>query len=81
MIAFASAPILAFSLGDKIAVDGGVAIVWPAGSNTVLSVQPDGSYQTRSRSAIGSWETARDLGDKLVYVPDGHVYVVPLVTL
>ena len=33
----------------------------------VLSIQPDGSMQTRPLTAIGPWETARKDGNKLVY--------------
>jgi hypothetical protein len=81
MIAFATQPILAFETGDLIPgqAPGTVAVIWPAGSDTVLSVQPDGRYETRPRTAIGPWESAKKVGNKLVFQPGGKVYVVPLI--
>ena len=81
MIAFAAQPILTLTLGDLIPspIPGRVAVVWPSGSDTVLSVQPDGSYQKRPKGSIGPWESAVQKGDKLVFQPDGHIYVVPFI--
>ena len=51
------------------------AVMWPRGSNTVLSVQPDGSLQTRPKANIGPWESGRLFGDKLVF--DDSAYPSP----
>ncbi len=59
--------------------DNAYAVVWPAGSNTVLSVQPDGSFQTRPFNAISVWETATLEGNVLVYRIEGLTFVVPFV--
>jgi hypothetical protein len=81
MIAFAQSPILAFETGELIPGQdpGTFAVVWPLGSDTVLSVQPDGRYETRPRTAIGPWESAKKIGDKLVYNSAGAIHVVPIV--
>lgn len=57
---------------------GSVALLWPH-PETVLSVQPDGTYQTRSCDAIGAWESARRIGDKLIYESGGNVWVIPFI--
>ena len=59
---------------------GSVALLWPH-PETVLSVQPDGTYQTRSRDAIGAWESARRVGDKLVYLSGGKFFIIPIVEI
>lgn len=81
MIAFATAPILVWERGDLLPGNeaGTVAVRWPKDSDTVLSVQPDGSYQTRPDTAIGAWESAKKVGDKLVYRIVDKVYVIPLI--
>lgn len=77
MIAF-SGPMLEFKSGNLIDLgNGNVAVEWPD-STTVLSVQPNGTFETRPRTAIGAWETAKKVGNKLVYKPDGKVYVLAL---
>jgi hypothetical protein len=96
MIAFAKTPILAFQVGDLIKLQEGTVAVAPLLPNAlrrddgspsragdVLSVQPDGKYQTRPATLIGPWETARVVGDKLVFsnYEDGAVYIVPMVPL
>jgi hypothetical protein len=55
-----------------------VAIDAPGGW-VALSVQPDGSFQTRPNTAIGPWETATRDGNLLVYHVDGMTYAVPIV--
>ena len=79
MIAYAQ-PILVFTSALELvpgAFDGTVAVL--VDQDNVLSVQPDGTFQTRPRTNIGAWESAKQVGDKLVYQPDGKVYVVPIV--
>ncbi len=53
---------------------------YPKGRNTVLSIQPGGSFDTRSPGTTGPWETLRDDGTRAVFedVEDG-VYAIPLV--
>lgn len=50
-------------------------------SNTdgaVLSVQPDGSWQTRPAGTAGPYELCGLNGNTLVYCPDGkNIYTVP----
>lgn len=81
MIASASTPILAFEAGDLISGNeaGTFAVRWPPESDTVLSVQPDGRYETRPLTSIGPWESAKKIGDKLVFRVEGRVYVIPIV--
>lgn len=57
------------------------AVRYPSGSTkTILSIQPDGSAETRPIDAIGPWETCRIEGNRLVF-PDvaGKKYALPLV--
>lgn len=57
-----------------------VTVTYPVGSNTVLSVQPDGSWETRMQGAQGPYELALKKVDRLVYAPqgaEGPVFLVP----
>lgn len=60
--------------------DGTCHVVWPRGSDTVLSMQPDGTLQTRPSDAVGAWETARIVSDGLVFDDAAypHAYFVPV---
>jgi len=80
MIAIATKPILAFTETNLIpASDGSYAVVWPPGSDTILSVTGSGGYETRPKDAKGTNETFRRSGDKLVCsIPEG-VFVIPFV--
>lgn len=67
-----------FLPGTRNRVGGGTTISTADGS--VLSVQPDGKFETRPAGTEGPYEVAEDHGDKLVYCPDGvHTYVVAVV--
>jgi hypothetical protein len=57
---------------------GHVTVSYPAGTPTVLSVQPDGSIQTRPNGTDGPWEQAIVLSNgNLLYCPLGTTgYVV-----
>ena len=44
----------------------------PADSQLVLSVQADGSVQSRVQSAIGPWETFRLSGNKAIVSDSGY---------
>lgn len=59
--------------------DNKYACWWPHGSDTVLSVQGDGSYETRPNTAIGPWETAELKENKLIFTVAGKTYVVIVV--
>jgi hypothetical protein len=66
--------------------DGTVAVLWPSGRaahDTVLSIQPDGSWQTRPITAIGPWEKARAIGNKLVFwdIAYPQAYAILLVSV
>lgn len=41
-------------------------VVVELGDNRILSVQPDGSFQTRSSEAVGPWERGTRIGDSLL---------------
>jgi hypothetical protein len=57
-----------------------VTVTYPAGASTVLSVQPDGTLETRPAGSAGPYETALLKVDRLVYAPIGDagpVYLLP----
>jgi len=57
-----------------------VTVTYPVGATTVLSIQPDGSVQTRLAGACGPYELALLQPDRLVYAPlgpAGAVFVIP----
>jgi len=61
--------------GDEL-----VTVTYPAGTTTVLSVQPDGRIETRPAGANGPYERAVLKSDRLIYAPvgpAGAVYLVP----
>lgn len=51
--------------------DGSVTLTINASTEEVLSVQPDGSFQTRPKGTAGAYERANLAGNVLVYCPDG----------
>jgi hypothetical protein len=48
----------------------------PSQAGDVLSVQPDGSFQTRAADQIGAWETAQREGVSLLYSGTGVTFLV-----
>ena len=55
--------------------NGTVTLVANSTTGAVLSVQPDGSWQTRPAGTAGPYETAGLNGNVLTYCPDGaHIY-------
>lgn len=84
--AIASKPILAFTKADIFPANDGFAVKWPSDSeDTVLSINSRGDYETRpvtkpdGTSGIGTNETFKKSGDKLVCeIPEG-VFVIPYV--
>jgi hypothetical protein len=53
----------------------------PAKDGDVLSIQPDGTHQTRARGTGGNFERCVVSGAGLIYRPqgtDGQTYFVPL---
>ena len=71
--------IAAFDARDVFQVNGGVAIIWPHGSETVLSVQPDGRHETRPKTKVGAWETGKPVKGGVAYQVGDYVWVVPIV--
>jgi len=55
---------------------------YPKGqTDTVLSIQPDGSRETRPLAEAGAWETwypSKD-GNRAIFAETAEVYAVPLV--
>lgn len=54
-----------------------VTVTYPVGSDTVLSVQNDGSIQTRPHGTDGPWERAVLKGDRLIYNSGGRFFLIP----
>jgi hypothetical protein len=53
---------------------------FPKGADTVLSIQPGGSFDTRPPGTTGPWETLRDDGTRAVFLDaEDGVYAIPLV--
>lgn len=74
-IAIGTAPLTPIRLADHLnqqADNGTVTVSLTDG--TVLSIQPDGSQQTRPAGTAGPWEIARINGNVLIYSPDGNPY-------
>lgn len=72
----------AISRSQLNTVGGGVTVTYPRGETTVLSIQPDGSAQTRPEGTAGPYELAQVSGNALVYTPlgnTGQVWILPLV--
>jgi hypothetical protein len=60
--------------------NGQVTVSYPAGASTVLSIQQDGSIQTRPQGTAGAFELASISGNSLVYAPSGttgEAFMVP----
>lgn len=92
MIAFTDKPLFNNPTGYvetgviiAIPLSSQVAIEWPVGSSTVLSVQPNGSYDTRDKSQIGQYESFSIQGSNLIVNspagPVNNVYSIPFVNL
>lgn len=59
-----------------------VTVTYPVGTDTVLSMQPDGTIATAPQGTAGPYECARRLPDRLVYAPlgaNGTAYLLPYV--
>jgi hypothetical protein len=59
-----------------------VTVTYPVGSNTVLSMQPDGTITTAPAGTAGPYECAVLKPDRLVYAPlgaNGTAYLLPYV--
>ncbi len=54
-----------------------VTVTYPVGADTVLSVQNDGSIQTRPHGTAGPWERALLKGDRLIYESGGKFFLLP----
>jgi hypothetical protein len=62
-------------------IDGDlVTVTYPVGADTVLSVQPDGTVETRAPGSRGPYETGLKRPDRLIFAPlgpNGSVYLAP----
>ncbi len=62
-------------------IDGDlVTVTYPVGADTVLSVQPDGTIETRPPGSRGPYETGLKRPDRIIFAPlgrGGNVYLVP----
>jgi hypothetical protein len=57
-----------------------VTVTYPVGADTVLSVQPDGTVETRPPDSQGPYETGLKRADRIIFAPlgrAGNVYLVP----
>lgn len=54
-----------------------VTVTYPAGAATVLSVQPDGSIQTRPHGTAGPYERAVLKDGRLTYDIGGKFFLIP----
>lgn len=60
--------------------NGKFKVRYPAGSNTIMSVQPGGDVQTRPLDQAGAWETVTDDGTRAVFEDvNGEAWAFPLV--
>ena len=67
---------------NPVAGSTDVTVTYPVGSNTVLSMQPDGTIATAPAGTEGPYERAVRLPDRLVYAPlgaNGTAYLLPYV--
>ena len=77
-----SLPNFAISRSDSFEVREGVwATFYPKGQTlTILSIQPDGSFQTRPFDHAGAWETwVEEPGDRAVFHDTEYHQAFPLV--
>jgi hypothetical protein len=57
-----------------------VTVTYPVGASTVMSVQPDGTIETRPANSRGPYECAIKKPDRLIFAPlgrNGRVFLVP----
>jgi hypothetical protein len=65
---------------NRLADSEDVTVTYPPGSETVLSVQPNGTALLVPLGTQGPYERARLKPDRLVFAPqgsDGHAYLLP----
>ena len=56
---------------------GKFAVRFPSGSKTVLSIQPNGDWETRPDTAVGAWEKCVRVNKNLLkFSPEGFAYFV-----
>lgn len=77
-------PVLAIGPGQINHVDDKVTVTYPPGNEegTVMSIQPDGSIETRPRGTAGPYECGLLLSDRVVFSPNGSngpVFLLPYV--
>jgi hypothetical protein len=57
-----------------------VTVTYPVGADTVLSVQPDGTVETRPPGSRGPYETGLRRPDRIIFAPlgpNGSVFLAP----
>ena len=57
-----------------------VTVTYPVGADTVLSVQPDGTIETRPPGSQGPYERGIKRPDRIIFAPlgpNGAVYLAP----
>ena len=57
-----------------------VTVTYPVGADTVLSVQPDGTVETREPGSQGPYERGLKRPDRIIFAPlgpAGSVFIVP----
>jgi hypothetical protein len=78
MVALSTQPLLAYTIIAALLDQGDGTVVASFLDGTVLSVQPDGSFQHRPEGTNGPWESAKRTPNGLVYTSGGErAYLVP----
>jgi hypothetical protein len=77
-----AAPIETIGPAQLVMLDDVRAVVWypPGQTDTVLSIQPAGTPETRPADARGPYEVCLVQPDRVVYAPtgpSGAVYIIP----
>ena len=78
MIAIGSTPLFTIIIADRLDDVGNGEVLAVKLDGTVLSVQPDGTIETRPAGAKGPYERATVIGNMVVYRPLNVGYGFPL---
>ena len=81
MLAIANQPLLTYTVLARLDPVPGGRVIAVYQDQTVLSVQPDGSFQRRPAGTDGPWEQATQTPTGLVYQFDHVAYLVPILTV
>jgi hypothetical protein len=83
MLAYARSYLLEFIPAKTVIPQSGGTVTLVLNDDTVLSVQPNGNFETRPSGTAGPYEKAVQTPQGLVYAPlgaNGQAYLVPIVT-